>query len=224
VTPLDPVPVIGGTGALGFGLALRLASAGVPVVVGSRDAARAAAAASEIHDRTGCPVEGMVNADALRRGPIVVLSIPFASQIATLKGLRDAWAPGQILFDATVPLATAIGGRATQILRVPQGSAAQQAAAELPPGIELVSGLHTISARVLADLAARLDEDVLIAGDSADAKRRVASLLATVGGLRAVDAGRLEAAALIESLTPLLIGINARYKTHAGIRITGVAC
>jgi NADPH-dependent F420 reductase len=91
-----------------------------------------------------------------------------------------------------------------------------------PDGVEVVSALHTVSAAVLADLDAKLDEDVLVAGNSADAKRQVAELIGRIDGLRPVNGGRLEHARLIEGLTPLLIGINSRYKTHAGVRITGL--
>jgi 8-hydroxy-5-deazaflavin:NADPH oxidoreductase len=221
--PEDRVPIIGGTGALGFGVALRLARAGVPVVIGSRDAGRAAEAAERLLARVpDAEVEGLENPDAARRGPIVLLCVPFRNQSENLTNLKAVLEPGQILVDATVPLAAAVSGRATRMLGVPQGSAGQQAGEMVPDGVEVVSALHTVSAPMLGDLEHELDEDVLVAGDSVDAKRRVAALIGRIPGLRPVNAGRLEAAKLIESLTPLLIGINARYKTHAGIRITGL--
>jgi NADPH-dependent F420 reductase len=127
-----------------------------------------------------------------------------------------------VLVDATVPLAAAVSGRATRLLGVPQGSAAQQAQEMAPEGVTVVSALHTVSAASLGDLDQRLDEDVLVAGDVKEAKRRVAALIALIAGLRPVDAGRLEAARLIEGLTPLLISINIRHKTHAGIKLTGL--
>jgi 8-hydroxy-5-deazaflavin:NADPH oxidoreductase len=86
----------------------------------------------------------------------------------------------------------------------------------------VVSALHTVSAPVLGDLDARLDEDVLVAGDSKDAKRRVAEVIARIPGLRPVDCGRLEVARLVEGLTPLLISVNIRHKTHAGVKLTGL--
>ena len=92
----------------------------------------------------------------------------------------------------------------------------------VPDGVTVVSALHTVSAQLLGDLDHELDEDVLVAGDSVEAKKRVAQLIARIDGLRPVNAGRLEASKLIEALTPLLIGINSRYKTHAGVRITGL--
>jgi NADPH-dependent F420 reductase len=105
---------------------------------------------------------------------------------------------------------------------VPQGSAGLQAAEMVPEGVQVVSALHTVSAATLNQLDHELDEDILVAADSVEAKKRVAELIARIDGLRPVNAGRLEASRLIEALTPLLIGINSRYKTHAGIRITGL--
>jgi NADPH-dependent F420 reductase len=215
---VDSVPIIGGTGALGFALALRLTSAGVPVVIGSRDPGRALEAAG----RVGDGAQGLVNAEAAARGPIVLLCVPFRSQSETLTNLKNVLEPGQILVDATVPLAAAISGRATRLLGVPQGSAAQQAQEMAPDGVEVVSAFHTISAPVCSDLEQELDEDILIAGDSREAKRRVAALVRMISGLRPVDAGRLEVARYIEGLTPLLISINARNKVHSGIRVTGL--
>jgi NADPH-dependent F420 reductase len=215
---VDPVPIIGGTGALGFGLAQRLAREGVPVVIGSRDKGRALEAAGRVGERA----EGLVNAEAAAGGPMVLLCVPFRSQSETLTNLKNVLEPGQILVDATVPLAAAVSGRATRMLGVPQGSAAEQAREMAPQGVEVVSAFHTVSAPLLADLAHELDEDILIAGDSRDAKGRVAALVRMIPGLRPVDCGRLEVARHIEGITPLLISVNARNKTHAGIRLTGL--
>ena len=220
---MDRVPIIGGTGALGFGLALRLAKAGTPVTIGSRDAGRAAESAAKLAAAVpGADADGLENTEAAQRGPIVVLAVPFRSQSENLTNLKNVLQPGQILVDATVPLAAAVSGKATRLLGVPQGSAGQQAAEMVPEGVLVVSALHTVSAATLADLDHELDEDILIAGDKADAKKQVAELIARVPGLRPVNAGRLETARLIEGLTPLIISINARYKVHAGIKITGL--
>jgi len=219
-----PVPIVGGTGALGSGLGLRLAGAGCEVVIGSRDGDRAEEAARRIREqlRPGARVTGAENADAVAGGPIVFLTVPFRNQSENLTNLKGALSSGQVLVDATVPLAAAVSGRATRLLGVPQGSAAQQAQEMAPEGVTVVSALHTVSAASLGDLDQRLDEDVLVAGDVKEAKRRVAALIALIAGLRPVDAGRLEAARLIEGLTPLLISINIRHKTHAGIKLTGL--
>jgi NADPH-dependent F420 reductase len=219
----EAIPIIGGTGALGFGLGARLAREGVHVIIGSRDAARAQDAADKLRARVpGATVEGLENGEAAKRGRVVLLCVPFRNQSENLTNLKPVLEPGQIVVDATVPLAAAVSGRATRLLGVPQGSAAQQAAEMVPDGVEVVSALHTVSAAMLADLDHALDEDVLVAGDSVEAKRTVAELIARIPGLRPVNAGRLEAAKMIEGLTPLLIGINSRYKTHAGVRITGL--
>lgn len=220
---MEPVPIIGATGALGFGLALRLAAADVPVIIGSRRPEAAAESAAKLSERVpGAQVEGLENTEAATRGPIVVLSVPFRAQSENLTNLRGVLTSGQILVDATVPLAAAVSGKATRLLGVPQGSAGQQAQEMVPDGVAVVSALHTVSAAGLADLDHELDEDVLVAGDSKDAKRRVAELIGRIPGLRPLDAGRLEAARLIEGLTPLLISVNSRYKTHAGIKLTGL--
>jgi 8-hydroxy-5-deazaflavin:NADPH oxidoreductase len=220
---VDAVPIIGGTGALGFSLALRLGHAGIPVVIGSRDADRAEQAAAKLRERAPeAPIEGLQNAEAATRGPVVFLCVPFRAQSENLTNLKGALTDGQILVDATVPLAAAVSGKATRLLGVPQGSAAEQAQEMVPDGVTVVSALHTVSAGLLSELDHELDEDVLVAGDSREAKRRVAALVERVPGLRPVDCGRLEAARLIEGLTPLLISVNKRYKTHAGIRLTGL--
>jgi 8-hydroxy-5-deazaflavin:NADPH oxidoreductase len=200
-----------------------LAIAGTPVVIGSRDAGRAAESAATLKERVPeAKVRGLENGEAARQGPIVLLCVPFRNQSENLTNLKGVLQPGQILVDATVPLAAAVSGRATRLLGVPQGSAGLQAAEMVPEGVQVVSALHTVSAATLNDLDAALDEDILVAGDSVDAKKRVAQLIARIDGLRPVNAGRLEASKLIEGLTPLLIGINSRYKTHTGVRITGL--
>ncbi|MEA2388678.1 MAG: 8-hydroxy-5-deazaflavin:NADPH oxidoreductase, partial [Thermoleophilaceae bacterium] len=194
----SPVPIVGGTGALGFGLALRLAQEGVPIAIGSRSAERAEEAAGRVRERVpDAQVEGLENPEAAARGPIVLLTVPFRAQSENLTNLKGALEPGQILVDATVPLAAAVSGRATRLLGVPQGSAAQQAQEMAPEGVVVVSALHTVSAAALTDLDHDLDEDVLVAGDKGDAKRAVAELIARIPGLRPVNGGRLEAARMI---------------------------
>jgi NADPH-dependent F420 reductase len=218
-----PVSILGATGDLGFGLALRLAREGVPVVIGSRSAERAAAAAERALERVrGADVRGMTNDRATEQAELIVLSVPFLSHAETLRGLASNFREGQILVDATVPLATALGGRATATIGVWHGSAAQQAGALVPAGVRVVSALHTVSAATLTDLDHDLHEDVLICGDKREDKRRVAEVIERVPGLRCVDCGRLELSRFTEQLTPLLISINSRYKTHAGVKIVGI--
>jgi 8-hydroxy-5-deazaflavin:NADPH oxidoreductase len=215
---METVPIIGGTGALGFGLATRFARAGVPVAIGSRDAARAEEAAARI----GEGARGLANEEAAKLGPIVLLTVPFRAQSENLTNLKHVLEADQILVDATVPLAAAVSGRATRLLGVPQGSAAEQAQEMVPDGVSVVSALHTVSAPLLGDPRHELGEDVLIAGERRDDKRRVAELIERIPGLRAVNAGPLEAARHIEALTPLLISVNIRNKTHAGVRLTNL--
>jgi NADPH-dependent F420 reductase len=218
-----PIPIIGGTGALGAGLARRWAQAGVPVVLGSRSAERAEEAATKVREAVpGAEVGGAVNEEAARRGDVVFLTVPFRAQSENLNNLREALQPGQILVDCTVPLAAAVSGKATRSLGVWQGSAAQQAQEMVPEGVTVVATLHTVGAPTLADAEAELDEDVLVCGDKKTDKARVARLIELIPGLRAVNAGPLEMARIVEQLTPMLISVNSRYKAHAGIRLTGL--
>ncbi|MDX6653294.1 MAG: 8-hydroxy-5-deazaflavin:NADPH oxidoreductase [Solirubrobacterales bacterium] len=223
MTEWPKVSIVGGTGALGYGLALRWARAGVPIVIGSREAGRAGEAAARLRDAVpGAEIEGLANEEAVRRAEIVFLTVPFRVQSETLNNLREALEPGQLLVDCTVPMAAAVGGKATRSLGVWQGSAAQQAAEMVPEGVSVVAALHTVSAKRLAEEKAPLDQDILICGDRKADKARVAQLIELIPGLRAVNAGTLEMARIVEQLTPMLIAINARYKAHAGLRVTGL--
>src|SRR5919112_1915659 len=219
----DSVTVIGASGALGYGLALRLGIAGAPIVIGSRDAARAEETAAKLAgDVPGGSFRGFANGEAAERSEVVFLCVPFRSQSETLTNLREHLREGQLLIDATVPLAAAVSGKATRMLGVWQGSAAQQAQEMVPDGVRVVSALHTVSAAMLADLDHTLDEDVLVCGNRKADKQVAIELIERIDGLRCVDCGPLENSRTTESLTALLIGINARYKTHAGIKITGL--
>jgi NADPH-dependent F420 reductase len=219
----DPVCIVGGTGALGFGLALRLGHAGVPIVIGSRDAGRAQEAAARASALLpGAAFDGLENALAVTKTEVVILSVPFRSQSETLTNLRNVLSDGQLLVDATVPLAAAVSGKATRTLGVWQGSAAQQAQEMAPEGVRVVSAFHTVSAGLLSDLGHDLGEDVLICADRREDKDKVAELVNLIPGLRPVDCGPLEMARIVEQLTPLLISINVRHRARAGIKITGL--
>ncbi len=219
----EAIPIIGGTGALGYGLALRWARAGHAVVIGSRSEERAAEAARKLSELApDAEIEGLGNEQAAKQGSVVFLTVPFRAQSENLTNLREALEPGQLLVDCTVPLAAAVSGKATRSLGVWQGSAAQQAQEMVPEGVTVVAALHTVSAPNLADVGVDLDEDVLLCGDRKADKAKVARLIEEIAGLRAVNAGPLEMARIVEQLTPMLISINARYKTHAGIRINGL--
>ena len=219
----DPVAVIGASGALGFGLAIRLGRVGVPIAIGSRDPARAEETAERA--RAAAPEGSFTahdNAGAARAASTVILSVPFRNQSETLTNLSDALTPGQLLIDATVPLAAAVSGKATRMLGVWQGSAAEQALEMVPDGVRVVSALHTVSAASLSNLEHPLEQDVLVCGDSRADKREAAGLIERIDGLRCVDCGRLEMARTTEALTALLISVNARYKAHAGIHLTNL--
>ncbi len=220
---LPTIPIVGGTGALGAGLALRWAKAGAPIVLGSRSAERAEEAAAKLREKApGAQIKGMLNEDAAKQGEIVFLTVPFRAQSENLNNLREALQPGQILVDCTVPLAAAVSGKATRSLGVWQGSAAQQAQEMVPEGVTVVAALHTVGAPTLADANAELDEDVPLCGDRKADKAKVARLIELIPGLRPVNAGALEMARIVEQLTPMLISINTRYKAHAGIKLTGL--
>jgi NADPH-dependent F420 reductase len=222
-SPSEPVAIIGASGALGFGLALRLAATGVPIVIGSRDSSRARETAERAREHVpDGSFAGEDNAAAAAAAETVILSVPFRSQSETLHNLKETLRPDQLLIDATVPLAAAVGGKATRMLGVWQGSAAQQALEMVPDGVRVVSALHTVSAASLTDLGHPLQQDVLVCGDKRDDKRQAAALIERIDGLRCVDCGRLEMARTTEALTALLIGVNARYKIHAGIVLSGL--
>jgi NADPH-dependent F420 reductase len=219
----DPVAIIGASGALGFGIAIRLGRAGVPIAIGSREFARAV----ETVERARAVVPGASfsahhNDDAVRAAGTLILSVPFRNQSETIANLRHALSDRQLLIDATVPLAAAVGGKATRMLGVWQGSAAQQVLEMVPDGVRVVSALHTVSAASLADLEHPLQQDVLVCGDSRDDKQEAAALIELIDGLRCVDCGPLEMSRTTESLTALLIAVNARYKAHAGICLTSL--
>jgi len=217
------VAVVGGTGAEGSGLALRFAKAGARVFLGSRDLEKAQDAARRTSAQANtAEVTGHTNKDAVAAAGIVVLTVPLSAQVETLKSIRGSLAPGAILVDATVPLEVAIGGRVSRTVALWDGSAAQQAA-RLLPGVPVVSAFHALSAEALAKLDHPLDCDTLICGDSAEAKAVVARLAAMIPGVRAVDAGPLDNARLLESAAALLISLNLRHKVKgSGMRITGL--
>jgi hypothetical protein len=175
---------------------------------------------------TGAPdrlieISGAENQAACRAADIVVLTVPFESQAEMLKHLKPALRTGQILVDATVPLAASVGGRATRTVGVWQGSAAQQAAELVPEGVAVVAAFHNTSAEVLRD-AEPVDCDVIVCGDDKEAGVKVRALARKIPGVRAIDGGKLENARIVEQITALLIGMNIRHKGHSGIRITGL--
>jgi NADPH-dependent F420 reductase len=222
----ERIAIIGGTGDLGYGLALRWARAGVSIVIGSRDAGRAQEAAERV--RVGAAgssptfVEGHENAEAAAQASIVFVTVPFPAQAAILKSIRGSL-KNHVLVDTTVPLAATVGGKPTHLLGVWQGSAAEQARSLVPPEVPVVAAFHNLSAEALQDVSLSLDCDILVCGDDVAAKERVFPLVKLIPGLRPLDAGPLEMARIVEPITALLISLNRRYKVHhAGLRITGL--
>lgn len=244
------VAVLGGTGDQGRGLARRLAAAGVPVVLGSRDATRASAAAAELAGAgevpaggpaggrglaagvpagvaaaeaevaaRGLPVSGAENARAAADAGVVILAVPWPGHRALLEQLAPVLA-GKVVVDCVNPLGFDAHG--PYVLPVPEGSAAEQAAAALPES-RVVGAFHHVSAVLLLDPAVdRIDMDVLVVGDDRAATDSVIELAERIPGVRGIYAGRLRNAAQVEAMTANLIAINRRYRSHAGLRVTGV--
>lgn len=218
------IGIIGGTGPEGSGLAARWVAAGEHIVIGSRDANRAAEAAKLLRSRFGsiARIDGAENTSVVGQCEIVVLTVPFSGHAALLKQLKPHWKPGQILIDTTVPLAAAVGGAPSRMLSVWQGSAAQQTRELAPASVSVAAAFHNLSAELLAK-DGPVDCDILVCSDDEEAKRVTSELAAKIPGARAINGGKLENARIVESLTALLIGLNARYKVHtAGVRFTGL--
>lgn len=214
------VAVIGGTGALGSGLAKRLVKAGVAVVIGSRtaDKAQAAAAACPPGPAGATAPRGLTNAEAAAAATVAVLTVPFSNQAAIIDEIRPHVA-GKLVIDATVPL---VPPKVARVQLPPEQSAAVTAQKRLGEGVRLVSAFHNVAAHKLAS-DADIDCDILVFGD--DAKdREIAIAVAEAAGLRGLHAGPLVNSVAAEALTSILIGINRSYKVDgAGIRITGVS-
>lgn len=213
----DAIAILGGTGDQGLGLALRFARAGRPVVIGSRKAERAVAAADEVRSAVpGANVAGFENAEASGRAEVVILSVPFEHTAATVKALGGALAGGQIVVSMGVPLATAIGDGAVRTVGVWQGSCAELVQSLVPDGVAVVSAFQNVSSHRLQDLAHDVECDVIVSGAKA-ARERVIALCRLIPGLRGVDGGALANARYVEGWTALLIGLNARYKVPEGM-------
>jgi len=218
------IAILGGTGAEGSGLAFRMAKAGEHVLIGSREAARAQGAAKVLSERIGgaARIEGLDNASAAAACDVAVLTVPFSGVVALLKQLKTVWKPGTVVIDTTVPLAATVGGAATRMLGVWQGSAAEQTKELLPASVSLAAAFQNLGAEVLAS-ENPVDCDVLVCSDDENAKQVASELVGKIPGARALNGGKLENARIVESLTALLIGLNMRYKVHgAGIRFTGL--
>jgi NADPH-dependent F420 reductase len=208
------IAVLGGTGPQGRGLARRFAGAGLDVVIGSRSAARAEETAAGLGDR----VTGAANADAASGADLVVVAVPWEGHRELLAELAPVLA-GKVVVDCVNPLG--FDKQGAFALVVEEGSATQQAAGLLPES-RVVGAFHHVSAVLLEDPELeQVDTDVLVVGDDREATDLVQALADRVPGMRGRYAGRLRNAHQIEALTANLISVNRRYKTHAGIRLTG---
>lgn len=217
--PRPTLAIIGGTGALGTGLAMRWAGAGYAIVLGSRSREKAEAAARDIQPGNGAPaVRGDDNAGAAGAGDIVVIAVPYSNHDAILEEIRPHVA-GKIVIDAVVPLMPP----KVSVVQLPaQGSAAQIAQARLGDVARVVSAFHNVAAAKL-QAGGAVDCDVLVFGDDREARDSVIALAQAIG-TRGIDGGPIANSVAAEALTAILIGINRRYKVAgAGIRITGIA-
>jgi 8-hydroxy-5-deazaflavin:NADPH oxidoreductase len=224
-TPLGIVPdvatvtvgILGGTGDQGRGLARRLALAGNPVIIGSRQAERAAAAAAGLGE--DLPAVGLANADAAQAAGIVIIAVPWEGHRGLLASLAAPLA-GKVVVDCVNPLG--FDARGAYPLPVAEGSAAEQAAAVLPESV-VVGAFHHLSAVLLLDPAlGQVDSDVLVVGDDRRATDLVQALAGRIPGVRGVYAGRLRNCRQVEALTANLVSVNRRYHAHAGLRITDI--
>ncbi|MDQ0796698.1 NADPH-dependent F420 reductase [Streptomyces sp. B1I3] len=209
------VGVLGGTGPQGRGLAYRLARAGQKVVIGSRAADRAEAAAAEL----GHGVEGAGNAECARRSDIVIVAVPWEGHARTLESLREELT-GKLVVDCVNPLG--FDKKGAYALKPEEGSAAEQAAALLPDS-RVTAAFHHLSAVLLQDESIEeIDTDVMVLGEARADTDTVQALASRIPGMRGVFAGRLRNAHQVESLVANLISVNRRYKAHAGLRTTDV--
>src|SRR4051794_15564523 len=220
------VGVLGGTGPQGRGLAVRLAAVGQRILLGSRDADRAAEVAKEVAARAGTAaggvevsVQGGSNVDVAGAADLVIVAVPYGGHAATLAELATPLA-GKVVVDCVVPMGFDELG--AYVLDVEEGSAAQQAAALLPDS-HVVGAFHHLSAALLEDLSKpTLDGDVMVVGDVREATDAVQALAGRLPGMRGIYAGRLRNARQVEALPTTLVWVTRRYKVHAGIRVTDV--
>jgi 8-hydroxy-5-deazaflavin:NADPH oxidoreductase len=209
------IGILGGTGDQGRGLAFRFARAGHPVIIGSRTAERAQGIAEQVGHR----VQGMANREAAATADVVIAAVPFEGHRDLLASLAPELA-GKIVVDCVNPMG--FDQRGAYQLPVPEGSAAEQAAALLPES-RVVAAFHHVSAVLLLDPEVdSIDLDVMVLGDDREATDQVQALAARIPGVRGVYAGRLRNAGQVEALTANLVSINRRYKAHAGLRVTDI--
>ena len=212
------IGIVGGTGREGRGLGLRWAKSGHHVLIGSRDAERGKVKAEELSEEYGVAISGGGNEDACAHGDVVIVTVPYTAHAATFSSIAEAVA-GKVVVDITVPLQPP----KVRSVNLPEGkSAALEANALLGEGPRLVAALHHISSEHLGDSDHAFDCDVLVCSNDKEARAQVIDLISDLG-LRGIDAGVLKNSIALESLTPVLLHINKKYKSSgSGIRITGL--
>ena len=221
------ISVLGGTGDQGLGIVIRFVQQGEEVIIGSRKAEKAEAAVDKVKEllkKDDIPkLSGMSNEDAAAKGDILILTVPLAAQMGTLKSVKD-FVGDKILIDATVPLDTVVGGGPMRYVDLWQGSAAERTAEILKgTGVKVISAFNNISNSHLMNFEEEIDCDCLVSGDDDEAKKIAIELIDKIPGVKCIDCGPLERARIVEKITPLLIGLNIKYKSHyGGLRITGL--
>ncbi|MDO5850924.1 MAG: NADPH-dependent F420 reductase [Methanobacteriaceae archaeon] len=221
------VGIIGGTGPQGLGIGMRLAIEGVDIIIGSRKEEKAldivkTTLEEDLKDYD-VSMKGMSNEDTAKHADLLILTVPLVAQKATLKSIKE-FVGDKILIDATVPLETAIGGSPARFIDLMEGSAAERTQKLLKgTGVKVVSGFNNISNSHLSNIPETIDCDCLISGDDNEAKITAMKLINKIPGVECVDCGKLEKARIVEKITPLLIGLNIKHRSHyGGLRITGI--
>lgn len=197
------------------------------VIIGSRKEEKALSVVKEAKDKLSdydlSTMVGMANEDAAKKGDVLILTVPLSAQKPTLEGIKE-FVNDKIILDATVPLETAVGGSPTRFVDLMEGSAAERTEKILEgTGAKVICAFCNVSNSHLANIPEEIDCDCLIAGNDVDAKKEAAEIINKIPGLKAIDCGVLEKARIIEKITPLLIGLNIKYKSHyGGLRLTGI--
>jgi 8-hydroxy-5-deazaflavin:NADPH oxidoreductase len=216
---MDTLAFVGGTGPQGRGLGMRLARAGHRVLIGSREAAKAEAAVGKIGEKVpDLPVEGMVNAAACEQADVIVVTVPYEAQAATLESIAHLVA-GKVVVSCVAPLG--FDGDGPHPISVGAGSAAQECQ-QLLPDARVVGAFQNVSAVKLLRPEEPVEVDVLLTGDDPDAREIVAGMVSRIPGMRAVHAGPLRLSRPIEEMTAVLIAVNKRYGTHSSVKVAGL--
>ncbi|ABR56834.1 NADPH-dependent F420 reductase [Methanococcus aeolicus] len=220
------IAILGGTGDQGFGLALRFAK-NHDIIIGSRKKEKADSAVVELkkilddHNIKYNNIVGMDNKEASKEGDLIILSLPYEYTMSTIKEIKEELA-GKIVVSIGVPLATAIGDKPTRIVLPPQGSVAEMVQDYLKNS-KVVSAFHNVCSKELGCIGDCVECDILVCGNDVNSNKIVVDLAQEIDGVRGIDCGKLELSRYIEQITPLLIGLNIKYKLKgSGIRITGL--